>query len=347
MTIESTLDNVAAVVMRAQPPHHGHLYLIREALQVAPRVIVVLGSAFQARTTRNPFTAPEREAMISLCLTEAERSRVSYLYVRDYYDRRRWADEVRKQVAAAGGRNVTLVGFEKDGTSAYLRDFPQWRRIEVRPFRKIDATTIREAIFASSSEAALAATADLMAQPVIDFLRAHLRRPEWGRLRLERKKLQAEADLWGHAPHNYERFVLCADSIVQWEDQIILIRRGDGIGEGLLALPGGHVDKGETTLPAAMRELREEVGLGFMDEDLEHALQGQAFLEAPQRSQRPGRVLSMAYHFVIKSRSRPEVRAGSDARAVLWAKIPDLPALEDQFLDDHFMAIDQFLKVTA
>lgn len=338
------MDTVAVVVMRGQPVHRGHCYLIREALKIAPRVIVVIGSAFQARTTRNPFTAGERQAMIELCLSPDERARISFLPIRDYHDRRRWAQALLREVTAAGGRNVTLVGFEKDSTSAYLRDFPQWRREEVRPNEGIDATTIREAIFASTPQAALAAVGDLLPAGVRDFLHAHLVRPEWHRLRLERRTQLDEARLWGDTP--FERFVLCADAIVQWEDQIILIRRGPGVGEGLLALPGGHVDRGETTLPAAMRELREEAGLGMLDEHLEHAVRGQVFLESPQRSQRPGRVVSMAYHFVLQSRHRPELRASSDASHAIWVPINAVAGMEDQFFDDHFMAIDQFLNIT-
>lgn len=52
---------------------------------------------------------------------------------------------------------------------------------------------------------------------------------------------------------------------------VLLTRRGSTLKShtGQWALPGGHIDKGETALDAAVREAREEIGL---DLDLRHLL---------------------------------------------------------------------------
>ena len=46
----------AVCIGRFQGLHHGQLAVIRRALLLAPRVVIVIGSAFQARTPKNPFT---------------------------------------------------------------------------------------------------------------------------------------------------------------------------------------------------------------------------------------------------------------------------------------------------
>lgn len=57
----------ALVVGRFQPPHRGHLELLRNAAKVADETIVVVGSAQRSHTPVNPLTAGERvEAVTAL-----------------------------------------------------------------------------------------------------------------------------------------------------------------------------------------------------------------------------------------------------------------------------------------
>jgi bifunctional NMN adenylyltransferase/nudix hydrolase len=49
---------------RFQPFHNGHKSVIDKALQLSRRVIVLIGSAGEPRTLRNPWTYEERESLI-------------------------------------------------------------------------------------------------------------------------------------------------------------------------------------------------------------------------------------------------------------------------------------------
>ena len=111
MSVSHPLHDVAVYVGRFQPFHAGHLALLQQALALAGRCVVVIGSAHQARTPKNPFTWRERAEMIRLALPEAERERVDFVPVRDYYDEARWVRAVRAQVGAlcGGSAKVALI----------------------------------------------------------------------------------------------------------------------------------------------------------------------------------------------------------------------------------------------
>ena len=84
----------AVCIGRFQLFHDAQLALVRVALRLAPRCAIVIGSAHQARSPRNPFTWEERAGAIRLALGEEERARVAFLPVRDTYDEKRWVAAV-------------------------------------------------------------------------------------------------------------------------------------------------------------------------------------------------------------------------------------------------------------
>src|SRR6218665_1473260 len=113
---------------RFQPVPTGRRLWLQRAVASARQVIGVLGSAWQARSPKNPFTLQEREAMLRAVLPEADQARVQLLPVRDYYNQAVWVQAVHRAVApfTAGGARIGLVGHFKDATSSYLSAFPGW-----------------------------------------------------------------------------------------------------------------------------------------------------------------------------------------------------------------------------
>ncbi|MFI6261364.1 NUDIX domain-containing protein [Micromonospora sp. NPDC051006] len=123
---------------------------------------------------------------------------------------------------------------------------------------------------------------------------------------------------------------LCADAIVTAGDAhgfrwLLLVERADGHG---WALPGGHIDEGEDSTDAAVRELAEETGLIF-DRAEEH------YLTMPARYVPDPRASDEAWMVTVPTRFDlgggfymfPEVTGRDDAGRAIWAPATDYPEL--------------------
>lgn len=349
--------DVAVLIGRFQPFHAAHLALLQRALNLAPQCIVVIGSAYQARTPKNPFTWVERAEMIRLALNESDRDRVRFLPVRDHYDAARWERAVREGVQAlvAGDAKmanlarpaITLLGHFKDATSEYLRGFPDWPLTPLERIAGADGTKLRDALFAGrpeETEATLAAMVELAPASTLAFLRAWLQLPFAGELAQEWCMLQQYRQSWSVAP--YPPVFVTVDAVVRCAARVLLIRRGQAPGRGLLAVPGGFIEQRETAYQSCLRELAEETQLKLLADTMRRCLRASAVFDHPDRSQR-GRTISHAFFFDLGERELPQVQAGDDAESVQWLPVADIAGLEDQFHDDHFHMLDHFLGLTA
>lgn len=348
--------DIAVLVGRFQPFHNAHLALLTRALALAPRVVVVVGSAFQARTPKNPFTWTERAEMIRHALPEADRERVAIVPMRDYYDEARWVAAVREAVASltAGDTSprIALVGHFKDATSGYLAAFPGWTLDSVDRLPGADGKALRDALFAALPEdkhappaldAALTALVDQVPPSTVAFLRAWTALPFFEELAGEWRMLKRYKEAWRAAP--YAPTFVTVDAVLQCAGRVLLIRRGKAPGRGLMAVPGGFIEERETAWQSCLRELEEETHLKLLDETMRRALCSTAVFDHPDRSQR-GRTITHAHHFDLGDRELPEVRADDDAASVEWVPVADLAGMEDRFFDDHFHMLDHFLGLT-
>ncbi|GCD99734.1 NUDIX domain-containing protein [Embleya hyalina] len=131
-----------------------------------------------------------------------------------------------------------------------------------------------------------------------------------------------------------ERITYTADVVCIRDGHVLLITRGWPPHEGRLALPGGWVDPGETSLSAAARELWEETGVRVDVEDL--VLVG--VYDDPERDPR-GRYVSAAYTVTVPADTT--ARAGDDAAAVQWVRFDRLP---QELAFDHRHILDDALS---
>lgn len=121
------------------------------------------------------------------------------------------------------------------------------------------------------------------------------------------------------------------DAIVERDDKILLIRRGNDPFKGEWALPGGFVEYGESTEEAIIREVKEEANL---DISLK-ALVG--VYSKPDRDPR-GHVISICYNATGNGK---EV-GGSDASEASFFALEKINGLKLAF--DHKEIIDGYME---
>lgn len=153
----SPRPDLCVFIGRFQPEHVGHDAVIREGLARANHVLVLVGSAHEARSYYNPFTAEERIQMIRATFDHDPRLLVAPL--EDAHDSTRWVTWTRAAVQAQWTAlrqdhpelpvepRVALIGHTKDATSYYLELFPDWMSIEMAPAHVLSATALRAALF--------------------------------------------------------------------------------------------------------------------------------------------------------------------------------------------------------
>jgi bifunctional NMN adenylyltransferase/nudix hydrolase len=328
---------------RFQPLHLGHQEVIESALSLSKKVLVLVGSAGQARSTRNPFTYDERAKLITDLYPN-----VITRPLRDHtYNDTAWITEVQQHVkdvlktqgwSSLGMQDykIGLIGCDKDHTSYYLKMFPDWDNESVKFVTPLNATTMREQLFKGELPERHIAAA-VMSPRVWDFMAEIVHTADFARLRMEYEYLVDYKKKYGEGPF------LTADSLVQVGGKILLIRRGKEYGTGLLALPGGFVNKHETFRNAALRELREETRLRVPVPVLQGSIRSRAVFDDPHRSAR-ARLVTECFHIVLANdTSLPEVRGGDDADEAMWVDIADLR--EEDFFEDHIHIIRAMLGI--
>ena len=331
---------------RFEPFHNGHHTVVTHALKHARKLIVLIGSAGKPRSTKNPWNANEREVMIRAA-AGALTDRLLVRGLPDHlYNETAWVGDVqrlvREAVVADGGGDgakIGLIGRDKDGSSYYLREFPQWELIDVQHCEALSATEIREHLFSGDEGGQLLIRANVPA-PVNAMLEAFRRTPAFTSLAREFSFLRSYKKGWESAP--YPPTFVTVDAVVVHSGHVLLVRRGAEPGKGLWALPGGFIQQDESLLGGCLRELREETRLKLPRPVLKGSLKAQAVFDHPDRSQR-GRTITHAYHFDFPAGELPPVRGEDDAAKAEWVPVADALASEEQFFEDHFHILEHFL----
>ncbi|NUO76744.1 MAG: bifunctional nicotinamide-nucleotide adenylyltransferase/Nudix hydroxylase [Lysobacter sp.] len=336
---------------RFEPFHNGHAAVARLALSKARKIVFLVGSADTPRTTKNPFTVAERAVMIQSALADAA-ERLIVRPLRDrLYNESRWIAGVQRAVAEAiaadGGdaqARVGLIGQDKDASSYYLREFPQWDLVDVQHTATLSATELRRYLYEANqldSHGGLMLIRANVPAPVFDMLEAFRKNsPAFKQLVAEHQFIDTYRAAWADAP--YPPTFVTTDAVVVHSGHVLLVRRRAEPGKGLWALPGGFVGQDESLLDACLRELREETRLKLPLPVLKGSIRHQHVFDHPDRSQR-GRTITHAFHFDFPSGELPDVRGGDDADKARWIPVSVALEMGPQLYEDHLHILEFFL----
>lgn len=338
---------IGVFIGRFQPFHVGHEHVIRDALKKVDKLIILVGSAGAARSARNPWNYEERCQMIKNTFHwNVANDHIAFAPIRDHPSDERWLSDVRNTVTRLTKEEdeILLVGFSKDKSSFYLNLFPDWGSVDIEAqWRILNATDIRASFFSPMQRI----EASVLPKGVVEFLEQWRTTSAFYDVFYEHEAVERYKDSWKNAP--FPPTFITVDAVVVQSGHLLLIRRGDYPGKGLLALPGGFINQYERIRDAVVRELKEETQLSETDSRkgrlaparLESFITETKVFDNPYRSAR-GRTVTHAFTFRLPD-AKPlwTVKGSDDAASADWYSIADLTG--EEFFEDHFAIVQDML----
>ena len=326
---------------RFQPLHNAHVEIIRKAAELANKVIIVVGSANQPRTFKDPFSYAEREYLIQDTYKFGANLIVASNYDTIYNDDS-WAVRVQNIVAkhTTEDSKIAIIGHKKDESSFYLDMFPQWELVEVDLIEELSASQIRQLYFREDYNPNFIRS--VVPQNILTYLNEFAKTEEYKQILREIEFVEKYKSQYASFP--YPPTFVTVDAIVVQSGHILMIRRRAEPGRGLLALPGGFLDAydDKSLEDAMLRELREETGLKIPAPVIRGNIVETKVFDAIERSTR-GRTITHAFLIKLPNGELPRIKAGSDASTAKWIPISQIN--RNECFEDHYEIINYFTGV--
>jgi bifunctional NMN adenylyltransferase/nudix hydrolase len=329
------------LIGRFQPLHSAHLEIIKRATALTDQLVIIVGSAKQPRTYKNPFTFDERARMIK----DATRGLNMQVYVEPntdtIYNDQAWAVRVQGIVSkyrVLGGAGVGIIGHKKDDSSFYLDMFPQWGYEDVELIEFLSAVDIRDLYFKWTFNSNF--IKNVVPETTYDFLMEFRKSEEFAQIIREREFIAEHNKQY--AGLKYPPIFSTADAVVICSGHVLMIKRRAEPGKGLWALPGGYVNAktDKSVEDAAIRELREETQIKVPAPVLRGSIVRSKVFDAIDRSPR-GRIITHAFHIQLPDGELPKVKGSDDAEKARWVPIAEVRS--EECFEDHYEIISHFV----
>lgn len=325
---------------RFQPVHNAHIEILKMAFTFADEVVVIIGSANQPRTYKNPFNADERHCMITEAIEpfipKGAEFRIEHNPDTIYNDQA-WAIRVQEKVGRFDGE-VAIIGHDKDDSTYYLKMFPQWSVIEAPLFEPLHSTEIRDLYFKEPNN--MNFIKNVVPNSTYEFLLDFCDYDDFKQIVKEREFIATYKKQYESLA--YPPVFVTADAVVIQSGHILMIKRRSEPGKGLWALPGGFLNANtdKSVKDAAVRELKEETGIKVPLPVLYGSIHDEKVFDAISRSAR-GRTITHAFKFVLPDGPLPKVKGMDDAEKASWIPIGELNSAT--CFEDHYELITHFI----
>lgn len=328
------------LVGRFQPFHSAHLEIIKRATALTDQLVVVIGSANQPRTYKNPFTYDERARMIKAATQGLSLRIYTEPNIDTIYNDQAWAVRIQgiHSKYQCLGTKTAIIGHKKDDSSFYLDMFPQWDFENVEEIEPLSAVNIRDLYFKRSYNSNF--IKHVVPETTYDFLQEFRRTEEFEQIIREREFVETYKKQYASLP--YPPIFSTADSVVIQSGHVLMIKRRAEPGKGLWALPGGYVNANtdKSVLDAAIRELREETGIKVPEPVLRGSIKDNRVFDAIDRSPR-GRIITHCFKIELPDGPLPRVKGQDDAEKARWVPIAEVKS--EETFEDHYEILQHFL----
>jgi bifunctional NMN adenylyltransferase/nudix hydrolase len=297
---------------RFQPVHQGHIHALGMAASQVQKLYILVGSANQCRSIKNPWTFDERKQMLQLKLHSERITNYEIIPLNDYrYSNTQWMSDVRATIEHYNMGAPILFGHMKEGND-YLKWFPELKFKSIESIYSINATQVREQMFKDNDP--------LMPETV----------------RGDYAFYQKEKQLFKDYPFPETLNFNCSDAILECQGHILLIQRKFSPGKGAWALPGGFRNQRETFLDCAIRELIEETNVRVPEKVLRGSIVKTELFDDPSRSFGIPRNTMAVYMRISPNPdfSLPRANGADDAAMCKWVPLTDALNTIEMY-DDH------------
>jgi bifunctional NMN adenylyltransferase/nudix hydrolase len=350
-------------VGRFQPVTVAHAEIIRRAMAISKQLVIIVGSANQPRTYKNPWTSKDREMMLSNVVNdigdtfehnntfspgEFDHTGHNHCMVRiehnidTLYNDQSWGTRVQDIVAkyTQPGDNIALIGHKKDDSSAYLDMFPQWGFEEIELIQPLNATNVRDLYF--RRDVNMNFLHGVLPPSVSRMLEGWRGTPEYLQVIKEREFVETYQKQYASLP--YAPVFVTVDAVIVCSGHVLMVKRRSEPGKHLMALPGGYLNAStdKSMIDAAIRELREETGIKVPAPVLRGSIVQQKVFDAIGRDPR-GRVITHAFHIGLPDGPLPKVKGADDALSAKWIPLSEIKG--ENCYSDHLEIIKMLVGI--